>query len=129
RLGIEWTPVRRGAADVDGDTGDVGGAAPDRRPLDPETTGELGAQVGLVEVAAGLSVQEQPPAIQVSPAAVGPAGHVGDQDVGVQLRVAGAARAVAKRSGEKPVAEHRLLAAAPATANGGLALHVAKRGG
>ena len=75
----------------------------DRCPLDPEAAGELGAELGLVEVAGGAGMQEDVSGVEGAPPVVA-AGGVRDKDVGVEVRVAGSAGAMAKRRGDEPVA-------------------------
>lgn len=85
------------------------------------------AQLRLVEVAAGLGVRIEAARIECRPAPVGALRHVRDEHMRVQLRVAGTARAVAKRGRDEPVAGHELGAAVPAPCDGGMALHVVER--
>jgi hypothetical protein len=58
-------------------------------PADPEPAGQLVAEVRLVEVAGGLRVVVDRGVMEPGPAAVRATGGVGDQDVGVELGVAG----------------------------------------
>jgi len=65
--------------------------------------------------------------VEARPAAVRPLGRVGDQDMGVELGVAGAGGAVDVGGGEEAVAGDELVAAATAAAPAGLALQIAER--
>ena len=79
------------------DPGDIGDAVLDRFPFDAEPSGQLVTKVGFVEVAGGLGVQVQPPPIQRPPDVIGALGHVGDEHVGVEVRVPGPAGAMPER--------------------------------
>ena len=63
----------------------------------PRRLGQLVAQVGLVDVAGGLGVVVDRRVVEPGPAAVRSLGRVGDQDVGVELGIAGARGAVDDR--------------------------------
>ena len=69
-----------------------------------------------------------PRVVEAGPAAVGPLGRVGDQDVGVELGVAGPRGAVAVGGGEEARAGNELGAACPSSCPAGLALQVVERG-
>ena len=114
--------------DRGGDPIDLGHAVTYGGPFDAEATGELDAQLGLIEEAAGAGMGVEAPGVEGGPAAVRAAGHVRHEDVGVQLRVAGAAGAVPEARRDESVAEHRDRAALAAAAEGGVAFHVVQRG-
>lgn len=84
------------------DAGDVRHAFDHRSPLDAEAVAEQVAEVRLVEVAAGQRVVKQGPGIEAAPAVGDGEREVGDDDVGVQERVAGAAAAVVEGGGDEP---------------------------
>jgi len=85
------TSPREGAQDMIGDSGDVGDPVACGGPLDAQSTGELCPQLGFVQVADGLGPRIERSRVEGRPATVGFGMHeVGDDDVGVQLRVAGA---------------------------------------
>ena len=87
------------------------------------------AQVGLVEVAGGQAVGAQDRlAVERPPGAVGRARQVGDDHVGVQVRVLGAAGAMAKGGGDEALAALTDRPAAAAAHDAGLGLEVAERG-
>ena len=108
---------------------DLRRAISDRVPLDPQVLRQPRSQLGLIEAASGLGLLEQGRTVERDIAPVlAPLGEVRHHGVGVQLRIKGAARAVAKHRADEPLP--RLLAALAAVArpdNAGLALHVAKR--
>jgi hypothetical protein len=108
---------------------DLGDAVGDVLPKDAEPAGQLPPQVGLVDVAGGLRVVVDRRGVEPGPAAVRPSGRVGDEDVGVELRVAGAGGAVQVGGGEEAVAPDEFAAAVAAPGPAGLALHVVERGG
>ena len=87
------------------------------------------AQPRLVEVAGGLGVRVDAPGVERRPPAVGAEREVGDEHVGVQLRVAGARGPMPERGGDEPVAGDRVHAGRPAARHRRLALHVAERVG
>ena len=93
----------------------LGDPAADRQPLQPERASELRAQDRLVDEARRPRVRVQPPAIERRPAAVRSAAEVGDQDVGVQLRIPRARRAMPKRGCDQPAGRHDLSPAMAAT--------------
>ncbi len=88
----------------------LGDPVPDRQPLDPERPRQLGAQHGLVDEARRPRVRVQPPAVERRPAPVHSAAEVRDQDVRVQLRIAGPRRPMPERRRHQP---GRLLDLAP----------------
>ncbi len=87
--------------------GDIRGALGDGPPVDPQTAGQLGTQLGLVEVANRLRPRERLSAVERRPTAVG-AGEAGmsDEHVSVEVRVAGAAAAVLEGGSDEPVGLH-----------------------
>lgn len=109
------------------DAGDIRRAALHRVPADVEPLGQLRAEDGLVEEAAGLRVLVEQPAVQCGPAPVGAERRVGDHDVRVQLRITGARRAVLERRSDEPAAVDHGRAAAAAACLARRALHVAER--
>ena len=62
------------------------------------------AELGLVEVAGGLRQREEVAGVECAPAALGAAGQVRDQHVGVEMGVAGAAGAMPEPRRDEPVA-------------------------
>ena len=110
-----------------GDADDLGAAVADRGPLDAQVVDEFGAQLGLVEKACGAGMQEEVSGVEGAPPVVA-AGGVGDEDVGVQVRVAGAAGAMAKRRRDEPVAANLVDAVGSAARPTGLGFEVADRG-
>ncbi len=105
-----------------GDAGDIRHAVDDGSPLDAEAAGEEVAEVGLVEVAAGGGVVEERPGVEGAPGVGDGVGEVGDDDVGVQERVAGPAGAVVEGGGDEA---EGLDALAPVPGDDDLALVVA----
>src|SRR4029079_18831369 len=85
------------------DIPELGHALPGLLPLDAERAGQLSAELGLVEVAGGEAVALQDRlAIERAPLAVARAlREVRDDDVGVEVRVLGAARAVLVGGGDE----------------------------
>ncbi len=73
-------------------------------PFEAETLCELVPQLGAVQLPGGLGHCEQVPAVKRGPGSIGTACHVRNENVSVQVRVAGAARPMKKRRGHKPVA-------------------------
>lgn len=73
-------------------------------PIDAEATGQLVAQVRLVDVAGGFGVVVERRVVEPGPATVGSLGRVGDQDVGVELGIPGARGAVNVGGGEEAIA-------------------------
>ena len=90
--------------DLGGDAGDLDQALAGRPPVDAELLGELVGEGGAEHRAGGVLGPVEALRVEGGPASVGAAGDVGDQDVGVQVRVAGAAGAVPERGGDEPVA-------------------------
>ena len=107
--------------------GDVRDPVADRAPLDAQLARELGAQPSLVEVAGGLGVRVQPAAVERRPAPIRAEREVGDEHVGVQLRVAGARGAMHERRGDQPSPGDAVDARGSAPRDRGLALDVAER--
>ena len=122
-------PGREGAEMVGVEALDLGDAVGDLLPADAEPAGQLMAKVRLVDVAGGLRVVVDRRVVEPGPAAVRPAGRVGDEDVGVELRVAGAGGAVEVGGGDEAVAVDELAPAVAAPGPAGLALHVVECGG
>ena len=122
-------PGREGAEVVGIEALDLGDAVGDLLPADAEPAGQLPPQVRLVDVAGGLRVVVDRRVVEPGPAAVRPTGRVGDEDVGVELGVAGAGGAVEVGGGEEAVAPDEFVAAVAAPGPAGLALHVVERGG
>ena len=85
------------------DAGDVGVALGHLLEQQPGRVGQLVTQDGLVDEAGGAAVVVEVPVVEGGPPTVGPLGHVGDQDVGVQRRVRGPAGAVAKGGADEAV--------------------------
>jgi len=106
---------------------DLGDPVADLLPAHPEPAGQLVAQVGLVDVAGGLRVFVERRVVEAGPAAVGSDRRVGDQDMGVELEVAGARGAVPVGGGEEAPAGDELGRRAAASEAGG-ALKVGERG-
>ena len=77
-----------------GDTGDVGNMVVDRSPTDAEPLCEFVAQGGLEHDAGGELRSVQGLTIEGTPATVGSTREVGDEDVSVELWVAGSACAM-----------------------------------
>lgn len=86
------------------------------------------AEVGLIEVAGGRGVVVDRRVVEPRPAAVRPLGRVGDQDVGMELRVAVSRGAVDIGGGEVAVARDELRAASSPAGPARLALHIGKGG-
>jgi hypothetical protein len=112
-----------------GEARDLGDALAGRLPLDPEAAGQLMAKVGLVDVGGGLGVVVDRRVVEAGPAPVRSLRRVGDQDVGVQLRIAVARGAVEVARGQVAVALDELRASGSAPRPARLALHVAEGGG
>ena len=98
-----------------------------RTPVEPESGGDLVPERRLVQVAGGLGVRVQLPAVEGGPTAVGPAGQVGDEDVGVQVRVAGSAGAMSKRRCDETAAVGEAIPTGAEPDPAGVALHVLER--
>ncbi len=88
--------------------------------------GELVAQRRVVEVPGGLGVAQNHATIKRRPALAG-VGRVRDDRVGVQLRIAGAARAVAERRDDQPRAPQDLAAVGAPARERRLTLDVPER--
>lgn len=69
---------------------EVGDAVDRRRPPKPETLGSLQAQRRLVQESSGLRMAVQRPAVERSPSSIRPLCRIGDDDMGVEQRIAGA---------------------------------------
>lgn len=100
---------------------DVGPAVADRAPADAEARAQKVAEVGLVEVSAGKGVLVERATVERPPGVERREREVGDHDVGVEQRVAGAAGAVVEGGGDHAVGQDLLALAAPVS---GLALEV-----
>ncbi|MFN8160586.1 MAG: hypothetical protein U0R52_06010 [Solirubrobacterales bacterium] len=137
-LGHRREDLRPAAGEVldhrPGDPLDVGVAVSGRAPIDPELAGQLGPQLGLEDVAGGLGVpidrraalrrgQGEPAPVALCP------GQVGNQDVGVEGRVAGAAHPVAEGHRDEAPPGLDRLAAASSLHEAGLGLEVGDAGG
>jgi hypothetical protein len=106
---------------------DLGDALPDRLPLDSERPGQLVAKVRLIDVAGGLGVFVDRGVVEAGPFAVWALGRVGDQDMGVELRIAVARGAVRVGDGDESAAfDEDGTAFAPA-GQAGVGLHVFQR--
>ena len=110
------------------DPDDIGDALLHRPPLDTEPTGELVAEVRLVEVPGGGGVQEQPASVEGPPLPVGALGHVGHEHVGVEVRVTGPAGPVPERRDHETVDLDLVHPVLPGTGPSRLALDVRERG-
>ena len=111
-----------------GEALDLGDAVADRLPLHAEPLAQLMAEVCLIDVAGGLGVVEDRRVVEAGPAPVRSLGRVGDQDVGVELGVAGPGGAVLEGGGEEARAVEEFMAAGAAARPAGLALHVGEGG-
>ena len=107
-----------------GDARDLGPAVVDLGPLDAEALGELVAQDRLVEEAGGAGVLVDERAVQRPEAAVDALGHVGHQQVGVEVGIAGPAGAVAERGHGQAVPADALGAGVAAPGHGRVLLEV-----
>lgn len=85
----------------------------DRPPFHPKPIGQIMPQHRLVEGARGQTLSVQATGVQGGPPAIDPLDGVGDQDVGVELRVSVAGRPVPERRAHQPAAVD-LLRAVPA---------------
>ena len=111
------------------DAFNVGDAVDDRSPRDAESTGEFVAEMRLVDVAGGERVRVEMPGVEGAPSAVvGAADHVGHNDVGVEVRVGGTARAVTEGCSDEPVGRHLLGPVVTSTGHGGVSFEVTDRG-
>ena len=120
-------PRREQADQRFGDADDLGCAFADGFPVDAEPAGELVTQMRLVEVAAGLGLPIQRAAVERAPLAVVATGQVRDQDMGVELRVAGPRGAVKELGGDEPVADEVLGAVDTAPRPARLPFHPPER--
>ena len=107
-------------------TSDVGDPVPHRRPLDTELARQLSPQPRLVEVSGRLRVRIDPPPIERRPAPVRTEREVRDQDVRVELRIAGPRRPMPERGRDQPAARDPVDTAGAAASHRGLPLHVAE---
>ena len=57
-------------------------------PVDAQLAAQPMAKMGFVEVAGGFSVRVDQPGVERAPPAIGPLAEVGDQDMGVEMRIA-----------------------------------------
>ena len=98
-------------------------------PFDAERTGELGAELSLVEVAGGEPVAlEDRLAVERTPRAVARGlRHVRDDHVGVEVRVLRPARAVLIGGRDEPAGVLAMDAVAAATGHARLVFEVAER--
>ena len=97
-------------------------------PGEAEPVGELVSELSLVEVAGREPVRLQDrPAVERQPLPVSGPGHVGDNNVGVQVRVLRSARAVAERGRDKPNTGLALGTALAAPHEARLVLQVGER--
>lgn len=110
-----------------GEARDLGDALAGRLPFDAQATGQLVSQMGLVDVAGGRGVVVDSRVVEASPLSFGP-GCVGEEHMGVQLRIAVARGAVAVGGGEVALALEELRASSPASGPARLALHVVEGG-
>ena len=92
-------PLRERIDEVAGDTGDLVDVTA-RHPLDTERRGEFGSEGGLEDLASSLGIAEEVGVDDGRPLAVAALGHVGDEAVPVQERVAGAGGAMPERRGD-----------------------------
>ena len=76
-------------------------------PRDAEPARELRAQLGLVQVACGPQLEEQPAGVEGRPAPVRPGRKVRDEHVGVKMRIRGAAGAMQEGRSRKAPRRHR----------------------
>jgi len=112
-----------GAQVVGVEAPDLGDAVLDLVPADAETAGQLVAKMGLVDVAGGFGVVVDRRVVEPGPAALGKGG-VGDEDMGVELRVAGARGTVDVAGGEEAVALDEDVAPGAASGPAGGVLEV-----
>jgi hypothetical protein len=122
------TPAE-GADHLRGDALQLRGPLHHRGPAHPEATAQLGAQLGLVQVAGRLGVAVDEAAVQRPPPTLGVTNEVGDEHVVVQQRIAGARGAMLEAGGDESHPAHWHHAAfAPAPTERRLSLQVAQRG-
>ena len=119
---------REQRAQLGRDAVDLGGAFVDRTPGDAETDGELVTELGLVEVAGSAGLPQQRTAMQRPPHAVIATGQVGDEHMGVELRIPGPTGAVHEPRSDEAVTSDVLDAVAPASGDAGFAFEPAERG-
>ncbi len=115
-------PLREMFQHRSGDAVDLGDAVLRLPPTDPESSGELGAEVGVVESGEGALVHDQRTGIQRQPAAIAGRDPVGDNGVGVQLRVEGPAGVLTKQPHHDPLGVHRDYLAVAAHSGVGVGL-------
>ena len=99
----------------------------DLAPADAEPLRQLVAQMRLVYVAGGFRVVVDRRVVEPGPASLGEGG-VCDQDMGMQLHVAGAGGAVDVAGGKEPVAVDELATTGTAPSPARLPLQVAETG-
>ena len=117
-----------GGGELAGNPDDLGDAlVVDLGPADPEARGELGAKGRLVEDPGRRLVGEQLPAVDREPPAVLGADLVGDQDVGVELRVGGSGGAVGEGSGKEAFRVDLMDSASPPAGERSVLLEEGKR--
>ncbi len=112
--------VDRGARDAL----DLGGTVSDRRPLDPESAGELFSELGLIEVAGRLGVAVEEASVERAPLTVVAVNQVRHQCVGMKKRIAGARGPVAEGSRHESGRVDRDDAVGPPAPEGGVAFEV-----
>ena len=118
---------RERAAQLLGHAGEFRDSVTHRPPVEAEPGGEFVPQCGLVQVAGGLGVHVQLPAVESRPTAVRPAGEVCDENVGVQMGITGAAGAMPEGRGEEPAAIGQAMPTRAEPHPTGLALHILER--
>ncbi len=96
--------VRKGLAETTRHAGHIGVALGDLLEQQPELAGQLIAKDRLVDEAGGAGMAIEVTPIEGGPAPVGPLGQIGEQDVGVQRRVAGSAGAMAEGGADEALA-------------------------
>jgi hypothetical protein len=110
-----------------GEALDLGDPVLDLPPADPEALGQLVAEVGLVDEPGRFGVFVDRRVVEAGPAAVRALGRVRDQQVSVDLHVAGAGGAVHVARAEEARALHELPPAFASPRPAGLPLQVADR--
>ena len=93
-------------------------------PLDTQAPGELVTQRRLVDEATGPAVVVEQGAVEGAETVIGTLGHVGHEQVRVQLGVAGPAGAMAEGGHDEPFAAHVIDAVVAPPAHGGVVLGV-----
>src|SRR3954470_13504314 len=111
-----------------GDALDVGDAVVHRSPLDAELAGERAPECRLVNVPGGLGLVEDRPAVERCPQPILTLGQIGDEHMGVDLRVAGPAGAVLEGRADQPAAALDQVPAASAAHLARVRLEVAHAG-